>query len=147
MGAMVDSYHGRRKSAHCGPTLTGVIRRTLGEVALLLHRLHDYQLYLPNPSFGNPAWSEAAHHILILRLSPFADVQRSTPHLFLFQESRTALPDSFIDIGFLPRASDAARFAKAGLPLIMGTQSHRPLGDFDIVLVSNSWLLEQVNLP
>jgi radical SAM superfamily enzyme YgiQ (UPF0313 family) len=111
------------------------------------HQLRDYRLYLPNPSFGNPAWEAAACRVMILRLSPFADVQRSTPHLFLFREARAALPSAFIDMAFLPRASDAASLAEAGLPFIMGTQSHRPLVDFDIVLVSNSWLLEQVNLP
>jgi radical SAM superfamily enzyme YgiQ (UPF0313 family) len=116
-------------------------------VALLLHRLRDYRLYLPNPSFGNPAWEAAACRVLVLRLSPFADVQRSTPHLFLFREARAALPGAFIDLAFLPRASDATAFARAGLPLIIGTQSQRTLIDFDIVLVSNSWLLEQVNLP
>jgi hypothetical protein len=74
-------------------------------------------------------------------------VQRSTPHLFLFREARAGLPGAFIDMAFLPRPSDAAALAEAGLPLIIGTQSHHPLAEFDIVLVSNSWLLEQVNLP
>ena len=111
------------------------------------HLLRDYRLYLPNPTFGNPGWDDAEARILILRLSPFADVQRSTPHLFLFQEARAALPRAFIDVAFLPRPSDAALFTEAGIPLILGTQSRRALIDFDIVLVSNSWLLEQVNLP
>ncbi|MGA2380753.1 MAG: radical SAM protein [Spirochaetia bacterium] len=145
MQPIVDSYRGRRKSSRT--SLERRIRRTLGEVALLLHRLRDYRLYLPNPSFGNPAWEAAACRVLVLRLSPFADVQRSTPHLFLFREARAALPGAFIDLAFLPRASDATAFARAGLPLIIGTQSQRTLIDFDIVLVSNSWLLEQVNLP
>ncbi len=116
-------------------------------MAFLLHRLRDYALFLPNPSFGNPPWKEAVCRVLILRLSPFADVQRSTPHLFLFQEARAAFPSAFIDMAFLPRPSDAARLAEAGLPLVMGTQSHQPMAGFVIVLVSNSWLLEQVNLP
>src|SRR5208337_3436526 len=101
MGAMVDSYRGRRKGGclrvqpPSRPSRAGTIRRTLRTVAFPFHRLRDYQLYLPNPGFGNPAWEQAACRILILRLSPFADVQRSTPHLFLFRESRTALPDAF----------------------------------------------------
>ena len=111
------------------------------------HLLRDHRLYLPNPSFGNPGWDGAEARILILRLSPFTDVQKSTPHNFLFQEVRAALPGAFIDMAFLPRPADAAMLAEAGIPLILGTQSRRALIDFDIVLVSNSWLLEQVNLP
>jgi radical SAM superfamily enzyme YgiQ (UPF0313 family) len=112
-----------------------------------LRALRDYRLYLPNPTFANPAWEGSRCRVLILRLSPFNDVQRSTPHLFLAREVRTALPDAFIDMAFLPRPADAEALAAAGLPLIIGTQSHRPLREFDLVLVSNSWLLEQVNLP
>ena len=85
--------------------------------------------------------------MLIVRLSPFADVERSTPHLFLAREIRTALPDAFVDMAFLPRDEDARLLEEAGLPLLIGTQSHRGVGDFDLVFVSNSWLLEQVNLP
>jgi radical SAM superfamily enzyme YgiQ (UPF0313 family) len=113
----------------------------------LLLRLRDYRLYAPNISFGNPMWEKAAFRVLILRLSPFVDVQKSTPHTFLAGESRAAVPEAFIDMAFLPRPQDAALMSGAGLPLILGTQSHRGLGEFDLVLVSNSWLLEQVNLP
>ena len=111
------------------------------------HLLRDCRLYLPNPTFGNPGWDDAEMRILILRLSPFADVQKSTPHTFLFREARSALPGAYIDMAFLPRPADAALLADAGMPLILGTQSQRSLIDFDVVLVSNSWLLEQVNLP
>src|SRR5208283_37382 len=113
----------------------------------ILRSLRDYRLYLPNPTFGNPAWDRSGCRVLVLRLSPFSDVQRSTPHLFLAREIREALPDAFIDMAFLPRPPDAAVLAAAGLPLILGTQSHRGLGAFDLVFVSNSWLLEQVNFP
>jgi len=145
---MVDSYRPRRKAA-AGSHFTRKATPPYSgrKVTSTLFQLRDYRLYLPNPTFGNPPWNEAACRVLILRLSPFADVQRSTPHLFLFRETRAALPEAFIDMAFLPRVSDAAAFSAAGLPLILGTQSHRPLNHFDIVLVSNSWLLEQVNLP
>ena len=110
-------------------------------------QLRDYRLYLPNPTFGNPPWERAELRVLILRLSPFADVQKSTPHLFLAGEVRAAIPGAYIDLAFLPRPADAALLDAAGLPPILGTQSHRPLGEFQVVLVSNAWLLEQVNLP
>ena len=111
------------------------------------HALRDFRLFLPNPTFGNPEWGAASLRVLIVRLSPFADVQRSTPHLFLAQEVRRGLPDAFIDMAFLPRDQDARLLEQSGLPLLMGTQTRRPLADFNLALVSNSWLLEQVNLP
>ena len=82
-----------------------------------------------------------------MRLSPFSDVERSTPHLFLAREIRAAFPDAYIDMAFLPAAGDARLLEEAGLPLLIGTQSRRAIADFDMVLISNSWLLEQVNLP
>jgi hypothetical protein len=112
-----------------------------------VHRLRDYRLYRPNPSFGNPGWAESEMRVLILRLSPFADIERSTPHLFLAREVRGACADAFIDMAFLPNEADARILSAAGLPLVIGTQSHRALEDFDLVLISNSWLLEQANLP
>ncbi len=110
-------------------------------------RLRDFRLYLANPTFANPAWEEASRHVLILRLSPFGDVDRSTPHLFLADEVRRGCASAYIDMAFLPRREDALAMEQAGLPLILGTQSHRPLAHFDLVLVSNSYLLELVNLP
>ena len=113
----------------------------------LLHQLRDARLFLPNPTFGNPGWEQGDFRVLIVRLSPFADVERSTPHLFLAREVRAALPRAFIDMAFLPGPADARILQDAGVPLLIGTQSLRGMPDFDMVLVSNSWLLEQVNLP
>ncbi len=112
-----------------------------------LHRLRDFRLYLHNPSFLNPAWETAPFRALIMRLSPFSDVERSTPHLFLAGEIRRACPDAYVDMAFLPDRDDIQALEEARLPLILGTQSHRPLQEFDLVLVSNAYLLELVNLP
>jgi hypothetical protein len=110
-------------------------------------RLRDHRLFLGNPTFANPGWQDASPRVLILRLSAFADVSRSTPHLFLAREARSASSSAFIDMAFLPVPEDARLLQEAGLPLILGTQSHEPLERFDAVLVSNSHLLELVNLP
>ena len=112
----------------------------------VLSKLRDFRLYRANPTFLNPAWSQATLRVLILRLSTFADVERSTPHLFLAGEVRRGCASAFIDMAFLPRRDDARLMEEMGLPLILGTQSHRPAGDFDLLLVSNSYLLELANL-
>ena len=96
---------------------------------------------------GNPPWDSARARILILRLSPLADVESSTSHLVLFSECRNALPDAYIDFGFFPSGTDRATLSDRSLPFFYGLESGRFPSDFDLVLVSNSFALELVNLP
>lgn len=101
----------------------------------------------PNPTFGNPGFQDAPLRVLIVRLSPFRDVVRSTPHLFLFQAVRRAVPGAYIDMAFFPASHDRERWLRDGVPLLIGTQSWHDAADFDLVLVSNSYTLELLNLP
>ena len=101
----------------------------------------------PNPTFGNPAFEAVGFRVLIVRLSPLRDVDRSTPHLFLFQAVRRALPDAYIDMAFFPPQYDRERLLATGVPLLVGTQSWRGIEDFDAVLISNAYTLELLNLP
>jgi hypothetical protein len=100
-----------------------------------------------NPTLGNPSFAAASARVLVLRLSPWRDVAASSPHLFLAQAVRRALPDTFLDFAFLPPAAERRRLHAAGRPLIAGIQSRQGLAAFDLVLVSNSFLIETVNLP
>ncbi|MEA3339365.1 MAG: radical SAM protein, partial [Chloroflexota bacterium] len=105
--------------------------------------------FLPfdNPTFGNPDFGDAAYRVLIARLSPFKDVDRSIPHLFLFQEVRRALPDAFVDLAFFPNANERELFERENVPFLIGAQSLRPPSEFDLILISNSYTLELINLP
>lgn len=107
-----------------------------------LYQAHD------ELAFGNPHWSEArsGSRFLIVRLSPFRDVQRSTPHEFLYREIRRALPGAYIDFSFFPTARDRTILRQAGIPFIHGIASVRPALDFDHILVSNAYTLELINL-
>ena len=96
--------------------------------------------------FGNPPWEEAGARFLILRLSPFRDVERSTPHEFLYREVRQALPGAYIDFGFFPTSRDRAVLESGGVPLMHGIASGKDAVDFDVLLVSNAYTLEMVNL-
>jgi len=87
----------------------------------------------PDPMFDNPDFATATMRVLIVRLSPFRDVDRSISHLFLFDAVRRAEPRAYIDFTFFP--------------LLTGIQSWRPAKDFDLILVSNSFALEMLNLP
>jgi hypothetical protein len=111
--------------------------------------LRQFQEYLPphNPTFANPAFVDAPYRVLIARLSPFRDVDRSIPHLFLFQEARRALPDAYIDLAFLPTERARAEFTHHGVPYLIGTQSLCSVDEFDLVLISNAYTLELINLP
>ncbi|MGD1991667.1 MAG: radical SAM protein [Anaerolineae bacterium] len=111
--------------------------------------LQQADLHAPrvNPTFHNPPFGAADLRVLIARLSPFSDVDRSTPHLFLFDAVRRAVPQSYVDFAFFPPRHDRERLKAAGVPLLVGIQSARSIEDFDLVLISNAYTLELVNLP
>lgn len=96
---------------------------------------------------ANPGWEEASARILIVRLSTWKDVDISTPHLVLFDETRRSLENAYIDFSFLPSAGDRRTFAQASVPWFSGLSSGRSPRDFDLVMVSNAFALELLNLP
>jgi len=104
-------------------------------------------------SLGNPGFDEASSRILIVRLSPWKDVDRSQAHLFLFSEARAALPRAVIDFSFFPGRTDREILGRKAqqdgraAPFFFGIASGRSAADFDLVLVSNAFGLELVNLP
>jgi len=111
--------------------------------------LRQVEPFLPfdNPTFDNPSFEDASYRVLIVRLSPFRDVDRSIPHLFLFQEVRRVLPHAFVDLAFFPSTPDRALFDQEGVPYLLGVQSLRSADEFDLVLISNAYTLELINLP
>ena len=111
--------------------------------------LQQADLYCPhpNPTFHNPVFERACFRVLIVRLSPFRDVDRSTPHLFLYQAVRRALPDAYIDMAFFPLQHDRQIFDEESIPFLVGVQSYHSVEDFDLILISNAYTLELVNLP
>lgn len=102
--------------------------------------------------FGNPPWAGADLRVLIARLSPFRDVERSTPHQFLFRELRDAAdgaaPDTavYADFSFFPPERERDALSAGGQPWLRGIASGRGAAEFDLVLVSNAYTLELVNL-
>ncbi len=111
--------------------------------------MQDAGLYAPagNPTFENPEFHQAALRVLILRLSPWQVMEPSLPHLFLCDAVRRAVEQAYLDLAFLPAFHDRDLLQKNGIPFVVGTQSSHSLEDFDLVLVSNSYVLELINLP
>jgi len=114
-----------------------------------LHRFRRAEAFLPlaNPTYGNPPFQDAPYRVMIARLSPLHDVDRSLPHLYLYQEVRRALPHGYIDLAFFPSQVERALLTKAGVSPLLGVHSCRSAEDFDLVLFTNSYTLELINLP
>ncbi|HEY9054222.1 MAG TPA: hypothetical protein VIO60_05330 [Rectinemataceae bacterium] len=96
---------------------------------------------------GNPPWDAARGRILIVRLSRWQDVCQSSSHIFLFGEARKSLPKAFLDFAFLPPKEERMRLSRSGEPWFSGRASGASPRDFDLILVSNAFALELVNLP
>jgi radical SAM superfamily enzyme YgiQ (UPF0313 family) len=101
-------------------------------------RLSTEPPYLPaaNPTFGNPPWEAAAARVLIVRLSPYEVAERSSTHFLLFAAVRRALPDAYVDLLFVRGDRDP-----------VSVHALRSPGEFGLVLVSNSYILELLNVP
>ncbi len=114
-----------------------------------LNRIEGFRAFFPrsNPTFNNPEFDKAMLRVLIVRLSPLQNIRESTTHHFLFQEVRRSLPSAYIDYAFFPNPKNITLFIKNRVPFFLGIQSLRSISDFDLVLVSNSFTLELLNLP
>jgi hypothetical protein len=110
-----------------------------------LHRLKALPLYSRKPE--TEAFKEAPLRVLVTRLSKFRDVERSTAHRFLEREVLAAVPGAFVDFSFFPEAPDLKLLLKSGVPPLHGIRSWHAASDFDLILVSCSFVLELPNLP
>jgi len=96
---------------------------------------------------ANPQFDASGYRILIVRLSPFRDIEVSYSHLVLFDEARRALPGAFIDFAFLPLAPDRKELSEQGRPWFYGRASGRAPSEFNLILISCAFTLELVNVP
>lgn len=76
--------------------------------------------------------------VLFLRLSSLRDTAASSTHRVLADLVHAAAPDAELDFAFLPPKRT---------PRLAGVFSGRPLADFDLILVINSFVQESLNLP
>lgn len=85
--------------------------------------------------------------VCIVRLSPFNDIERSSPHLFLYHECRAVLPAASIDFAWFPTSRERQLHEGDHDCWITSVFTKRPLAQFDLLLISNAYALELVNLP
>ncbi len=76
--------------------------------------------------------------LLILRLSSSRDTAASATHLTLADLARAALPDAHIDFAYLPPKR---------APRVTGHFTGRDWSAFDLLLVTNAFVQEALNLP
>ncbi|MHC1692295.1 MAG: radical SAM protein [Sphaerochaetaceae bacterium] len=96
---------------------------------------------------SQPSGNTPGFRVLIVRLSPFQDIQKSTPHLFLYGECRRVLPDDCIDFAWFPSARERRQHSDSGKELMNSVRYGLPASAFDLILISNSYALELLNLP
>ena len=76
--------------------------------------------------------------VLLLRLSNIRDTAASSTHRLLADLVCSAVPGAQVDFAFLPPKHS---------PRVTGVFSGKAWSDFDLILVSNSFVQETVNLP
>lgn len=95
----------------------------------------------------NPAlFAQAGLRFLICRLSTYRDVSASISHGLVAQIARE-VEGVFTDFAFLPPPKDLGVMTASKIPLWVGTTTKEPPCAFDVLGISNSVVLELLNLP
>src|SRR3972149_2890762 len=93
-----------------------------------------------------PLFPQAGLRFLICRLSTYRDVSASISHGLVAQIAQE-VEGVFTDFAFLPPPKDTEVMATSKIPLWVGTTTKEPPCAFDVLGISNSIVLELLNLP
>ncbi|HQU30356.1 MAG: radical SAM protein [Planctomycetia bacterium] len=89
---------------------------------------------------------QAELRFLVCRLSTYRDVSVSISHPLVAQIAQE-VKGAFTDFAFLPPPKDLGIMTAAHIPLWSGTTTKEPPCAFDVLGISNSFVLELLNLP
>lgn len=92
-------------------------------------------------------WEKAKTKVCIVRLTPYNTVDGAFGHFLIGNFVNDFYDDIFIDFAFAPEEGDDIKLMDAGLPLLFGNITKRPLTDFDVVIFSNCYPQERMNIP
>jgi len=99
------------------------------------------------PNTMNPSlFSQAELRFLICRLSTYRDVSTSISHSFVAQIAQE-VEGVFTDFAFLPPPRDIEIMTASRIPPWVGTTTKEPPTAFHVLGISNSFVLELLNLP
>ncbi len=91
-------------------------------------------------------FSQAKVRFLICRLSTYRDVSTSISHSLVAQIAQE-VDSVFTDFAFLPPPKDMGIMISSEIPLWVGATTKEPPSSFDVLGISNSVVLELLNLP
>lgn len=91
-------------------------------------------------------WETRPLRVLVARLSTYLDTSESFTHPLLYQ-ALADVPGIYPDLAYLPPPKDGEMMTRDGVPWLLGTQTKRGPGDFDVIALSNAIVQELVNLP
>lgn len=99
------------------------------------------------PNTMDPAlFHQAELRFLICRLSTYRDVSISISHPLVAQIAQE-VEGVFTDFAFLPPPKDLDLMTASKIPMWVGTTTKEPPCSFDVLGISNSFVLELLNLP
>ena len=113
------------------------------------HSLSLNGLWLKGGEFNtmDPAlFPQAELRFLVCRLSTYRDVSPSISHGLVAQIAQE-VEGVFTDFAFLPPPKDTEVMTTSKIPLWVGTTTKEPPCAFDVLGISNSVVLELLNLP
>lgn len=93
-----------------------------------------------------PLFHQAEVRFLICRLSTYRDVSISLSHPLIAQIAQE-VEGVFTDFAFLPPPKDLEIMTASRIPLWVGSTTKEPPTAFDVLGISNSFVLELLNLP
>ena len=91
-------------------------------------------------------FTQAELRFLVCRLSTYRDVSASISHGLVAQIAQE-VEGVFTDFAFLPPPKDTEVMTTSKIPLWVGTTTKEPPCAFDVLGISNSVVLELLNLP
>ena len=104
-------------------------------------------------TIGNEPNTQPSHEfepslvrMLIVRLSTYDKVASSISHHLVARTARR-VGDVFVDFAYLPPKEDYELLILNNIPLWFGVSSKYPACQFDVIGISNSVVMELVNLP
>jgi len=84
--------------------------------------------------------------LLIVRLSTYRDTAVSFTHKLLYRIASRD-PQTYVDTAYLPPPKDIPVFNRDNVPWIIGTSTKKGPRSFNCIAISNSVLMELINLP
>lgn len=105
--------------------------------------------YLGNECNVQPAseFDKKPIRVCFARLSDYVTLDGAFGGYIINNFIQNYTDEVFVDFAYMPTPSDVPKLMAAGLPLLFGTTTKKPLSSFDIVIVATTYAGERVHAP